>query len=194
MPTKNSISQTGIALVLSVIWIWIMLDDFILAPWWLRYAVTSVMYVLTIFGIYRITRTGQRLHTLVLVPCTLALAVVMFTLWGTALSIQLPEFPGDFPLPIRLSTMFIGGLLSSLVVALLFVYPLTVLMPRVFWLVPMITALFVAWNQLNGLIDPQTLNSTRYVMFYELLCLFLLVPLLIWFMSSRVRKHIKAVA
>jgi hypothetical protein len=187
MVKRRNLPKNIFALIISIIWIWIIWDKLFLDPRWLQYAATSVLYAITIFGIYRFNQAGERLYPAVLPLIALTLGAVMFTFWGATYDMDFPVFPMEWPLAVRTSIFFIHGPLSALLVSTLMFYPLTVLMPRTFWLVPMAVTFYVAQLQFGDLSGGQTLGLSEKVMIYELLCLFLLVPLMVWLMGSRVR-------
>lgn len=121
--------------------------------------------------------------------CVGTLALMMFTVWSSFITgIFLPVLPESIPAGLRFSTLFLSGLLAVAATAVLFVYPLAVLLPRFHWLAPVLAAGSVAIIQYESIIDQTTRPLTRSLMLFELGCLAVGVPLIVALFVGRIRR------
>ena len=127
--------------------------------------------------------------------CAITLALMMFMVWGLLIGgFPMITLPDSLPKAVRLSPLFFIGPLVAGMTALVFAYPLAVLLPRVHWLVPVLAAVCVGWLQYEAIVDPAGRPLTRTVMTLELVSLALLVPVVVGLIAGRMQGRIGATA
>ena len=150
------------------------------------FAAVTPLFVVSILALRELRRSGRTLGVAATVACTFALVLLMFTIWGTAIGIiPVPRVALTWPQPFRISTVLLPSLFVTVLVVAVFSYPLAVLLPRAFWIVPCLSAALVASLQYRQLLTPSTRPLVLAVMLFEWVCLLLLVPLLLRFCISK---------
>jgi hypothetical protein len=120
--------------------------------------------------------------------CAMTLALMMFMVWGQAIvSFPMITLSDSLPDAVRLSPLFFTGPLVTVITALLFAYPLAVLLPRLHWLVPVLAAVLVGLVQYDIMFDPAGRLLTRAVMSLELVSLAILGPVVVGYFGRRMR-------
>lgn len=185
---SNTLSSIG-AVVFCAVWVWLTRSQEIAENLWLGIPVITIFFAISCFALYRLSRAGLKLNPIAMAVCTLTLVLLMFTAWGQTLgnlpALALPEI---VPRPIRIAVLFVPGLVSAAVVTILFAYPLAVLLHRFAWLVPALASAMAVALQYESLVDTSGHPLTRILLFYELACLLVLVPLLYSLLLSMARR------
>lgn len=175
-----------------MMWVWFSVSQKVADNFWLAILLATALFSTTCFSLYRLTCSGKMLDAFSKIICIVTLVLLMFLAWILLMSklpMHYPVFPRTFPKILILSTFFVPGLVAAIIVASLFAYPLMVLFPRHYWLVTSITTAIFVPLQFNALFSSSSMSMSRGIMFYDLACLLVFVPILINLIFSRVQRH-----
>lgn len=138
----------------------------------------AVLYAASCFGIYQMSKAGSVLSAPMLAMCAFIAVFATFTLWGLILgSISMPPLPDQWPTFLKVGVFFLQGPFVALALGLILFYPLTELFPRYFWTISLAAAVIVGLFQYADVIDGSGSTISRGLVFFELACLILLVPI-----------------
>lgn len=169
-------------------WLWALVSARVADDPRVGVPVLLVLGVASLAAVRHVQLRRVALGATVQVACAITLALMMFTLWGQVLTglptITLPE---SLPRYLRLSPLFLTGPMVAVITALLFAYPLVVLLPRFHWLVPLLAAVLVGLLQYDFIMDPTERPLTRTLMALEVASLAILVPVLVGIVGRRIR-------
>jgi hypothetical protein len=169
-------------------WLWALVSGPVAADPRVGVPILLVLCAVTLMAVRHIHVRRIGLGTAGMVLCAITLALMIFTFWGRLLdSLVMPTLPESLPLGVRLSPLFFMGPFVAGVTALLFAYPLAVLLPRAHWLVPVLAAACVGWLQYEEIVDPAGRPLTRTLMTVELASLAILVPVVVGVVVRRMR-------
>lgn len=169
-------------------WIWALFSDSVADDPRVAIPVSVALITATLVAARHVQVRQIDLGSAAQVMCAITLALVMFTFWGLAISsFPMITVPESFPEALRLLPLFLTGPLLAVLTALLFAYPLTVLLPRHHWLVPVLAALLVGLVQYDMMSDPDGRLLTRAVMSLEVASLAILGPVVVGFFGRRIR-------
>lgn len=176
------------AMALCGAWVWALYSGPVADDPRFGIPVLIVLCVATLAAVRHVQVRRVDLGIAVQVMCAMTLALMMFTVWGQAIG-GFPIFTLSESLPdaVRLSPLFLTGPLVTVVTALLFAYPLAVLLPRLHWLVPVLAALLVGLVQYDMMFDPAGRPLTRAVMSLELVSLAILGPVVVGYFGRRMQ-------
>lgn len=187
--TRNTVASI-VAFVFCTLWVWVLWSERFVGVAWISFAVIAAFFLVSCYALHRQVSRGLTLNSAAVVACGFTAALLMFTLWPTFIAVlTLPSLAPTLPSSIRLSALFFPGAASAAVMALLFAFPLALLLPRYYWSVPASAAAIVLAVQYGEIFNPSQNPSAfvRGVMLYEIVCLLALVPLLLKFLIPKVR-------
>ena len=176
-------------------WLWALVSGPVADHSRIGIPVLLVLSVATLVAVRHVHLRRIEIGTTAKILCVITLALMMFMVWGLLIGgfpmITLPE---SLPQAVRLSPLFFIGPAVAGMTALVFAYPLAVLLPRVHWLVPVLAAVCVGWLQYEAIVDPAGRPLTRAVMTLELVSLAILVPVVVGVIARRMQGRTGATA
>jgi hypothetical protein len=174
-------------------WLWALVSGSVADDSRVGIPVLLLLCAATLVAVRHVHVRRIKIGTAGKILCVITLALMMFTFWGRMLeSLVMPTLPESLPRGVRVSPLFFIGPIVAGVTALLFAYPLAVLLPRVYWLVPFLVAVCVTWLQYEAIFDPTGRPLTRTLMTLELASLAFLVPVVVGLIARPVRINLSS--
>ena len=184
----RSAEVTLVACVLSAAWVWVSWSVPVPEKMGLPSVLLVTLACTSYFALYCLARFRLKLAALPLAICTLTLALLMFSMWGSMIGQgPLLKFPATFPKEVKLSSLFLDAPIAAISVSVVFAYPLAVLLPRLYWLVPALAAAIIMSLQYTLLFDQANRTFIRSLVLYELACLLFLVPYILKLAISKIQ-------
>ena len=161
-------------------WVWALISERVVDDPRIGISVLLVLGAATLAAVRHVHVRRIEIGTIAKVLCVITTALMMFTFWGALLtSLSMPTLPASLPKGVRLAPLFFIGPVAAAITAVVFVYPLAVLLPRVHWLVPVLAAVLVVLLQYEFMVDPAERLLTRTLMTLELGSVAILVPVIV---------------
>lgn len=185
MEQRTGTARTWGAAALSLVWLWFLLVPLSTSEaGWVGAACWMVLASLSIAGLHYSARSPRPLAWPAVALAGFALATLTFVIWATLttelLDLAPRVIPKDWSAPVRVTaTVLTPAPLAALLVAVLLSYPVRVLFPRLYWLIPILAGVGVVLMQYEQYFAANVEPRHVSIMLYEVACLLLLVPLLL---------------
>lgn len=186
MPSTNNSLRTVAAIAICTAWQSMLWSREAGQYFWLVAGLVLALVGISGFWLRALAYSRLSLPWFGVAFCALTLTLLMFTVWSRLITyVVLPPFPHEWPKALRVIALFLLAPMLGVAVAAAFSYPLSILLPRTYWLIPVLAAALVAIIQFESLTGQATRPITRSLMLWELACLLFIVPAFLRFLASR---------